>query len=193
MKTVPSFLTAVLFTAAFTAQAQTQSAAPAATQPETTAPVVSATPEGATAAPTTESTIATADPKMTEGAMRARASATRRPGSHAGAARPATTPGFKDGVTVREGKVVATESGRSTVVSDSATVKLMTGLTVNGNGTVTRTDGTSETLKEGDYISLTGRLTSAEEAKEHKQELKENLKEDRVKAAKKARSPLGRL
>ncbi len=126
--------------------------------------------------------------------MRARASAMRRPGSHmAAAGKPSTTPGFKDGITMRDGKVVATESGRSIFLSDTASMKTLTGLTANGQGVITRTDGTTQTLKEGDYISLTGRYTSAEEVKEHRTDLKENLQESRKKAAKKARSPLGRL
>lgn len=112
-------------------------------------------------------------------------------GSHAAPA--AKTVGFKDGVIMHEGKVVATESGRSTFLTDSMTVKLMTGLEATGAGLVTRPDGTSETLKEGDYISLTGRLTTAEDRTNHAQSLKENLKTDRKIAAKKARSPLRQL
>lgn len=91
---------------------------------------------------------------------------------------------------MRDGKVVATESGRSTFLTDSMTVKLMTGLEATSAGVVTRPDGTSETLKEGDFISLTGRLATAQDQTSHAQSLKENLKEDRKIAAKKARSPL---
>lgn len=126
--------------------------------------------------------------------MRARASGSRRSGSRGPAARATTTPGFKDGVTVRDGKVVATESGRSTfLTTPEMTLKLRTGLDVAGTGVVTRADGTTETLKEGDYISLTGRLTTAEDRTAHAQSLKENLKTDRKIAAKKARSPLRQI
>lgn len=73
------------------------------------------------------------------------------------------------------------------------TIKLVTGLEANATGVVTRPDGTTETLKEGDHISLTGRLTTAEDRTSHAQSLKENLKEDRKTAAKKARSPLRQI
>lgn len=192
MKTISTLLAAALVAAGLGATAQTTpapaAATPAVATPEATAPVAATTTAAAAPAPASEPTLSPA-------AARARAMTSRSGRGRATAAPAAkTAPGLKDGVTVRDGKVIATESGRSTVLADSTqTVKLVTGLEAAGTGVVTRPDGTTETLQEGDYISLTGRLESAADRKAHTQSLKENLKEDRKIAAKKARSPLRQL
>ena len=189
MKALPTFFFAALLAAGFSAQAQSQSTAsttvPAAANPETTAPASTTSNDGAM--------IASAEPKMSAAAMRARGAGSRRPVTRGAAPKATQVVGFKDGVTMRDSKVVATESGRSTFLTEGQTVKLVTGLEVASTGVVTRTDGTTETLQEGDYISLTGRLTTAQDRTSHAQSLKVNLQEDRKQAAKKARSPLRQI
>ena len=193
MKTLSTFAIAALLAAGFSAQAQstTSAASPAAAKPETTAPAAT-TSAGSTV--NDGAMIASAAPTMSAAAMRARSAGSHRPAARGAAPVANKTIGFKDGVTMRDGKVVATESGRSTFLTEpTMTIKLMTGLEAAGTGIVTRPDGTTETLQEGDYISLTGRLTSAQDNLSHAQSLKENLKEDRKVAAKKARSPLRQI
>ncbi len=194
MKLISTLLTAAIFAITGSATAQTtasQATAPAVTKPETTAPA----PATTGAAEGGNITAAPAEPTLSPAAMRARASASHGAHGARGVAPAAkAAPGFKDGITMRDGKVIATESGHSTYLIDSTqTVKLITGLEARADGLVTRPDGTTETLKEGDYITITGRLTTAQERTAHVQSLKENLKEDRKVAAKKARSPLRQL
>jgi hypothetical protein len=66
---------------------------------------------------------------------------------------------IKDGVTMKEGKVLMTQSGITNPVTQEAA--LVNGTKIKPDGTVTMADGTSTTLKEGDYLSLSGRLTTA--------------------------------
>lgn len=65
----------------------------------------------------------------------------------------------KDGVTVKEGKLLMTQSGITNAVTQETS--LVNGTKIKPDATVTMPDGTSVTLKEGDYMSLTGRLTTA--------------------------------
>ena len=66
---------------------------------------------------------------------------------------------IKDGVTVKDGKLLMTQSGITNPVTQEAA--LVNGTKIKPDGTITMADGTTATLKEGDYLSLSGRLTTA--------------------------------
>ncbi|MBO0360334.1 hypothetical protein J0X19_20405 [Hymenobacter sp. BT186] len=68
-------------------------------------------------------------------------------------------PSVKDGVTLKDGKVLMTQSSLTTTVTQETS--LINGTKIQPDGTVTMKDGTTTTLKEGDYMSLSGRLTTA--------------------------------
>lgn len=68
-------------------------------------------------------------------------------------------PSIKDGVTLKDGKVLMTQSSLTTTVTQETA--LINGTKIRPDGAVTMTDGTTTTLKEGDYMSLSGRLTTA--------------------------------
>jgi hypothetical protein len=68
-------------------------------------------------------------------------------------------PNTKDGVMMQDGKVVMTQNGLSNPVTQETA--LVNGTKIKADGTVTMADGTTTTLKEGDYMSLSGRLTTA--------------------------------
>lgn len=68
-------------------------------------------------------------------------------------------PSVKDGVTLKDGKVLMTQSSLTTTVTQETA--LVNGTKIRPDGTVTMTNGTTTTLKEGDYMSLSGRLTTA--------------------------------
>lgn len=65
----------------------------------------------------------------------------------------------KDGVVLKDGKVLMTQSSLTTPVTQETS--LVNGTKIRPDGTVTMNDGTTTTLKEGDYMSLSGRLTTA--------------------------------
>ena len=66
--------------------------------------------------------------------------------------------GVKDGLSMQKGRVVLTELGISNpLVADK---KLINGTIITPAGVVTGTDGTTAQMKEGDLVSLTGRITS---------------------------------
>lgn len=66
--------------------------------------------------------------------------------------------GVKDGLSMQKGRVVLTELGISNpLVTDK---KLVNGTIITPAGVVTGTDGTTAQMKEGDLVSLTGRITS---------------------------------
>lgn len=65
---------------------------------------------------------------------------------------------MKDGFLMKDGKVMVTRDAHTEVLASETA--LVNGTKVNGNGTVTLADGTTATLKEGDYVSLTGRMTT---------------------------------
>ena len=66
--------------------------------------------------------------------------------------------GVKDGLSMQKGRVVLTELGISNpLVADK---KLINGTIITPAGVVTGTDGTTTQMKEGDQVSLTGRVTS---------------------------------
>ncbi|GAB3877504.1 hypothetical protein GCM10028824_37700 [Hymenobacter segetis] len=70
----------------------------------------------------------------------------------------ATTEGIKDGISMQKGRVVLTELGISNPLT--ADKKLINGTTITPAGVVTASDGTTTQITEGDYVSLTGRVTS---------------------------------
>ena len=68
------------------------------------------------------------------------------------------TEGIKDGISMQKGRVVLTELGISNPLT--ADKKLINGTVITPTGTVTTPDGTTTQITEGDYVSLTGRVTS---------------------------------
>ncbi|UYZ62421.1 DUF6799 domain-containing protein [Hymenobacter weizhouensis] len=65
---------------------------------------------------------------------------------------------MKDGFLMKEGKVMMTRDAHTSPLT--AETSLVNGTKIGADGTVTMADGTSVMLKEGDYVSLTGRLTT---------------------------------
>lgn len=71
------------------------------------------------------------------------------------------TEGVKDGLAMLNGRVVLTELGISNpLVADK---KLINGTVITPAGVVTGTDGTTAQMKEGDHVSLSGRITTRAE------------------------------
>jgi hypothetical protein len=67
----------------------------------------------------------------------------------------------KDGVIMKDGKLVATEMGMTNPVTADKTLR--NGTIITTNGVVTGKDGTTTQLREGDYVSLTGRVETRAE------------------------------
>jgi len=65
----------------------------------------------------------------------------------------------KDGAVMSEGKVMLTQQGHTNPVLQETS--LTNGTKIMPDGTLTMPDGKSVTMKEGDYLSLSGRLTTA--------------------------------
>ncbi|RSK43719.1 DUF6799 domain-containing protein [Hymenobacter rigui] len=65
---------------------------------------------------------------------------------------------MKDGFVVKDGKVMVTRDAHTETLATETSV--VNGTKISPAGVVTMPDGTSTTLKEGDYMSLTGRLTT---------------------------------
>ncbi|MDU0370617.1 DUF6799 domain-containing protein [Hymenobacter endophyticus] len=65
---------------------------------------------------------------------------------------------MKDGFMMKEGKVMVTRDAHTEALG--AETSVVNGTKINPTGTVTMPDGTTAVLKEGDYMSLTGRLTT---------------------------------
>ncbi|MGI4864684.1 MAG: DUF6799 domain-containing protein [Janthinobacterium lividum] len=63
---------------------------------------------------------------------------------------------MKDGVMLKDGKLVATEMGMTNPVTGDKTLR--NGTVITAAGVVTGKDGTTTQLHEGDYVSLTGRV-----------------------------------
>ena len=83
----------------------------------------------------------------------------RRPGSVAPRPRPTNMgAGMKDGLTMKDGRIVLTELGISNPIT--ADKKLLNGVVISSTGLVTATDGATTQMTEGDLVSLTGRVTS---------------------------------
>jgi hypothetical protein len=65
---------------------------------------------------------------------------------------------MKDGVVMQGGKVLVTQQGHTNPLTES--MALTNGTKIMADGTVTMADGSSVILKEGDVLSLSGRLTT---------------------------------
>ncbi|RZK19661.1 MAG: hypothetical protein EOO56_13775 [Hymenobacter sp.] len=63
---------------------------------------------------------------------------------------------MKDGVLMKDGKLVATEMGMTNPITADKTLR--NGTVITAAGVVTGKDGTTTQLHEGDYVSLTGRV-----------------------------------
>ncbi|WP_216679076.1 DUF6799 domain-containing protein [Hymenobacter siberiensis] len=66
--------------------------------------------------------------------------------------------GIKDGISMQKGRTVLTELGISNPLT--ADKKLVNGTIITPAGIVTTPNGTTTQITEGDYVSLTGRVTS---------------------------------
>lgn len=66
--------------------------------------------------------------------------------------------GVKDGFMMSEGKVMHTENGHTMAVA--ALTTLPNGIKVQPDGVVIMADGSTTQLQNGDYMSLSGRLTT---------------------------------
>jgi hypothetical protein len=66
---------------------------------------------------------------------------------------------MKDGFLMKDGKVMMTRDAHTDALTTEST--LVNGTKVKADGSVTLADGTTTMLKEGDYMSLTGRMTTA--------------------------------
>ncbi|MBT2557033.1 hypothetical protein J7E24_04495 [Hymenobacter sp. ISL-91] len=65
---------------------------------------------------------------------------------------------MKDGFLMKDGKVLETRNAHTgAITAESA---LVNGTKVQPDGTVMMADGTTVRLQEGDYMSLTGRMTT---------------------------------
>ena len=66
---------------------------------------------------------------------------------------------MKDGITMKEGKVLLTQQGLTNPLTQE--MALTNGTKISPTGNVTMANGSTVTLKEGDMLSLSGRLTTA--------------------------------
>lgn len=67
----------------------------------------------------------------------------------------------KDGLTMQSGRVVLTELGLTAPIQQDK--RLLNGTLITTKGQVTNVAGVTSQMAEGDYVSLTGRLTSKRE------------------------------
>ncbi|SHI40217.1 hypothetical protein SAMN02745146_0773 [Hymenobacter daecheongensis DSM 21074] len=65
---------------------------------------------------------------------------------------------MKDGAVMKDGKVLFTQQGHTNPVTEP--VSLINGTKIMADGSVTMADGSTAMLKEGDMLSLSGRLTT---------------------------------
>ena len=68
---------------------------------------------------------------------------------------------MKDGVTMKDGKLIATEMGMTNPITADKTLR--NGTVITTAGIVTGRDGVATQLHEGDYVSLTGRIETRTE------------------------------
>ncbi|WP_157547678.1 DUF6799 domain-containing protein [Hymenobacter sp. DG25A] len=71
-----------------------------------------------------------------------------------------TSVSLKEGYTIKDGKFLVTRSGHTDPVLQDET--LLNGTRVKADGTVVLRDSTTVQMKEGDFMSLTGRVTTKE-------------------------------
>ncbi|AYA37887.1 hypothetical protein D3Y59_13045 [Hymenobacter oligotrophus] len=69
--------------------------------------------------------------------------------------------GVKDGVLMKQGKVMITENGFTSELTAPNIKSFPNGTKVQADGVVVLADGNTSQLQEGDYMSLSGRLTTA--------------------------------
>ena len=101
----------------------------------------------------------------------------RRPAAPRPKAAAPGAPTLKDGIQLKEGKVLVTQMGRTTPLTQE--MSLINGTKVSPAGAVVTPAGVSSQLQEGDMMSLSGRITtSAQKAAQDSLLLvkKENLK-----------------
>jgi len=67
----------------------------------------------------------------------------------------------KDGLSMQDGRVVLTELGRTAPIEQDK--RLVNGSLITTKGLVTNVEGVTSQMNEGDYVSLTGRITSKRE------------------------------
>jgi Ni,Fe-hydrogenase III small subunit len=90
---------------------------------------------------------------------------------------PAGAPTLKDGVMLKEGKVMVTQMGRTTPLTQE--MSLVNGTKISPTGTIVTPAGVSTQLQEGDVVSLSGRITTSAQKAEQDSLLlvkKEDLK-----------------
>ncbi|UYZ58280.1 DUF6799 domain-containing protein [Hymenobacter latericus] len=83
--------------------------------------------------------------------------------------KPATPPqrpvlknaGVKDGVLMQQGKVMVTQHGHTSELTAPNIMSFPNGTKVQADGVVVMADGNTSQLQEGDYMSLSGRITTA--------------------------------
>lgn len=68
---------------------------------------------------------------------------------------------LKDGVMMKDGKLIATEMGMTNPITADKTLR--NGTVITTAGVVTSKEGTTTQLHEGDYVSLTGRIETRAE------------------------------
>lgn len=96
-----------------------------------------------------------------EGQAQSRPVAPRRTGAAPKPRAKTTAVMAKDGLTMQGGRVVLTEMGLTTPITQDK--KLLNGTVVTTKGQVTSAIGTTEQMNEGDLVSLTGRITTKRE------------------------------
>jgi hypothetical protein len=142
---IPTLLLSAALLLAHASQAQTQPA-PAATPAQGTTPAPAATTQPAAA----RRVLA---PRRVVAPRRAGAAAPARPKTSGVMA--------KDGLTLQNGRVILTELGLTAPIEQDK--RLLNGTLVTTKGQVTNVEGVTSQMAEGDYVSLTGRLTSKRE------------------------------
>ncbi|QKG54514.1 DUF6799 domain-containing protein [Hymenobacter sp. BRD67] len=123
-------------------------ASQAQTQP---APAASTTP--APAAPATDPLRRSVAPRRVVAPRHTGAAPTARPKTSGVMA--------KDGLTMQNGQVILTELGRTAPIEQDK--RLVNGTLITTKGQITNVEGVTSQMAEGDYVSLTGRLTSKRE------------------------------
>ncbi len=67
----------------------------------------------------------------------------------------------KDGLMLQNGRVILTELGRTAPIEQDK--RLLNGTLITTKGQITNVEGVTSQMGEGDYVSLTGRLTTKRE------------------------------
>jgi len=142
---IPSLLLSAALLLAHAGEAQTQPM-PAVAPTQGTAPAPATTTQPAAA----RRVLA---PRRVVAPRRAGAAAPARPKTSGVMA--------KDRLTLQNGRVVLTELGLTAPIEQDK--RLLNGTLITTKGQVTNVEGVTSQMAEGDYVSLTGRLTSKRE------------------------------